>query len=160
MSLPSTSMHCGSGTVLTVKRNIRKNHITYQWFKKKKKIFHVYKPTVVLKMWLVFHLWGISLMFRSQNENLKSNFMLNLNKEVAVVASTFQAVFTFSFTFFSTEAPEDISLKLLLSFWLVESEVQQGLLVLWLVEREDDLTSRLVPGLCVTVTTHVWFECL
>lgn len=122
----------------------------------------MWTPTVVLKSWLVFHPWDISWIVFSQNEKLKSNFMLTSTRMLMWLCKSLKnyCIFTFSFTFSSTESPEDISLQLLLSFWLVKGEVQQGLLVLWLVEREGDLMSRLVPGLCVTVKTHMCFRCL
>lgn len=140
------------------KHNIKTNseHITYQWWQKCLIIFYVWTLTVVLKF---CHLWDISLIFLSQNENLKSNLMLTWRNKSLWLCKT-QAVFTFSFTFFSTEAPKDIFLKVLLSFWLVKSEVQHELPVLWLVERERDLMSCMVPGLCVTVRTHKRFEWL
>lgn len=117
-------------------------------------LLYLFTRTVVWKSRPVFHFWELSF-FLSQREKLKWNKMWTQRGETwLLLCKIFWAIFTFSFGLFRTKVPEEVFLSLQLHFWLGESEVH-GLPVLWLTDRE-----AMAPDVGVTVTTHMWVECL
>ena len=92
--LPSTSTHCESGTVLTVTKNNIKNILNINHKKCLYDMFHVWTPTVVLKSWLLFHLWDRSWIFLSQTEKLKSNFKLTSTRQLLWLCKNVQASYS------------------------------------------------------------------